>query len=170
MDLPLILEISALELRQSTERGFGKERATKAGLTIRSPRYSILEAGDNRNLLCECQAVNNRSGSKYKSSVLFESVDIVDDGSGTELQTANGPVNIAPVPGRSDVKVRCTCLDYRFRFADINDGENALLGNRPPPYVRKTDTRPPANPSNSPGMCKHLHTFMDYLESEGIIV
>jgi hypothetical protein len=69
---------------------------------------------------------------------------------------------------KTEVKVRCDCPDFRWRFAYYNDLKQALYGLRPPPYKRKTN-RPPVNPRHLPGMCKHLFNVVKILSSRGVI-
>lgn len=66
-------------------------------------------------------------------------------------------------------KVRCSCLDFRFRFADYNSQDKSLVGRAPPMYQRKTTTRPPVNPDHVPGMCKHLLKLVQVLRGYGLI-
>jgi hypothetical protein len=69
---------------------------------------------------------------------------------------------------KTEVKVRCDCPDFRWRFAWYNDQKEALYGLRPPPYRRKTN-RPPVNPRHLPGMCKHLMNVVKILASRQVI-
>jgi len=64
-----------------------------------------------------------------------------------------------------DVKVRCTCEDFRWRFAAYNHGDASLQGDPPDAYVKKTD-RPSVNPNNTPGVCKHLVKLKNEIERE----
>ena len=65
----------------------------------------------------------------------------------------------APTPSHN-VGVRCTCPSYFFYFSHANRLRGCSFGVRFRPYVRRTplsDPRyPQKNPSNIPGMCKHL--------------
>lgn len=70
----------------------------------------------------------------------------------------------------NNAQVRCTCLDFYFRFADQDYQNGSLLGAAPQPYRRKTNTRPPANPTNTIGMCKHLIKLADKLKDMNILV
>lgn len=69
----------------------------------------------------------------------------------------------------TNVKVRCTCLDFHFRFSWQNYSDNSLVGNPPPIYRRKTTTRPPANPTEVPGLCKHLVRLFDVLKRNRLV-
>lgn len=85
------------------------------------------------------------------------------------LEPAPAPGNVKiPLPTGSSVftqpikldsntvQVRCSCLDFYHRFAHYNHKDASLYGEPFPPYQRKTTTRPPANPSKLPGVCRHL--------------
>lgn len=67
------------------------------------------------------------------------------------------------------IKVRCSCLDFRFRFANYNKRDMSLVGPPPPRYVPKTN-RPPVNPHQVPGMCKHILKILDVLADDGVLV
>lgn len=69
----------------------------------------------------------------------------------------------------NNVRVFCSCLDFRWRFAFANSKNNSLYGNVPPPYAKKTD-RQPVNPQNVPGVCKHLIKLAETLSESGVVV
>jgi hypothetical protein len=71
--------------------------------------------------------------------------------------------------GTNNVRVRCGCLDFYHRFAHYNLGDNSLYGGPFPPYQRKTTTRPPANPSRLPGMCRHLLRVFETLQQARMV-
>jgi hypothetical protein len=76
---------------------------------------------------------------------------------------------IEPVQYRgTDVQVSCNCLDFYYRFSAWNHGDGSLLGDPPPPYVKKTDSEP-VNPNEVPGLCKHLMALTNELKRERII-
>jgi hypothetical protein len=68
-----------------------------------------------------------------------------------------------------NVKVRCNCMDFYFRFANYNAQDKSLVGKPPPLYRRKTTTRPPVNPGQVPGMCKHLLKLVQTLQGAGLV-
>jgi hypothetical protein len=124
---------------------------------------------DNNSL--EVRAKTKTDNAAYDSIIYLEAVEYV------EAETPNstsfvGPDGseyfIMPVPRSNNVKVNCTCLDFYYSFAVWNDNKNSLFGDSPDPYVKKTK-REPKNPTKSPGMCKHLLKFFDYLVREKII-
>lgn len=71
---------------------------------------------------------------------------------------------------KHNVKVRCSCLDFYWRFAKWNYSDKSVIGPAPRPYVRKTDTRPPVNPTQTPGLCKHLMKAFDQLHADGLVM
>lgn len=54
----------------------------------------------------------------------------------------------------SDVLVRCNCKDFSYRFNFYNHLDKSLYGRKRAKYESKGG--PPANPTMSIGMCKHL--------------
>lgn len=69
---------------------------------------------------------------------------------------------------QTNVKVRCNCLDFYYRFAAWNYEDKSLVGRSPPLYQKKTD-RPPVNPAQVPGLCKHLIKLFTTLKRQGIV-
>jgi hypothetical protein len=63
---------------------------------------------------------------------------------------------------KSEVTVRCSCPDMTYRFAFANIKARCWFGGRPKKYIKKTK-RPPINPDNIAGMCKHLVGLQGYL-------
>lgn len=92
-----------------------------------------------------------------------DSVVTIEATDGTE--TSLIPINLAT----HNIKCRCTCMDFRFRFANYNSSDKALVGRPPPPYVRKTTTRPPVNPMQVPGVCKHILKLIQVLQQQGVV-
>ena len=74
----------------------------------------------------------------------------------------------APFAHKSKIKVKCSCLDFYYRFSVWNDQKDAHVDPPPVPYVKKTD-RPPVNPRRQAGVCKHLIKFINTLKAEGIV-
>lgn len=88
-------------------------------------------------------------------NVMFEDADQSDNTSFTAVDGEE--YHIIPIQlEKNTVKVNCNCLDFYYRFAPYNNKQDALYGNPPPPYRRRTLTHPPANIQQTPGLCKHL--------------
>ncbi|QPB08509.1 SWIM-type zinc finger protein [Vibrio phage Va2] len=66
------------------------------------------------------------------------------------------------------VLLRCSCPDFRFTFMYPDYDKKSLQGRRIP-YQRKTTTRPPRNPDDIPGVCKHLIAVFNKLTNLGFI-
>ena len=64
---------------------------------------------------------------------------------------------------------------YMDSYKQTEDSEpiirraKALYGGAFKRYVRKTKTRPPRNPSNLPGFCKHISEGIEYLRKENVV-
>jgi hypothetical protein len=84
--------------------------------------------------------------------------------------TTGEEVTIVPIKLRDNiVRVRCDCLDFYYRFAPWNFSNDDIYGPKPKPYVRKTNHYPPANPSRSPGICKHVMKLTQACQEAGIV-
>lgn len=156
---------------------------TKRGATIKdSPR----EQNANKvqvhevNLLPSLQektlTAKSRTKSKdkfYETIIVFSGVQYFTEGGHgrQQIQATDGSTYfIDPIrPYKSNVKVRCTCLDFYFRFSVWDQRDGALTGDAPEPYRRKTDTYPPVNPQKVSGLCKHIIKLTNYLRQEKII-
>jgi len=119
------------------------------------------------------------SGNSYQPQMMFLNVNYVNMEDNPEVendptlvtfQAADGKdYTIEPIHlSRNNVKVRCTCLDFRWRFAIYNDRDNSLFGDGPGLYQNKTD-RQPNNPQRVPGVCKHLLKLAAELKVNGVV-
>lgn len=112
------------------------------------------------------------NGHLYQQSIQFNGVMFEggDTDANITVPTADGgeqslqPMNLA----EHNVKVRCSCLDFYYRFANYNSQDKSLIGKAPPVYVKKTN-RPPVNPTRVPGMCKHLLRLVEELQKAGVV-
>jgi hypothetical protein len=104
--------------------------------------------------------------------MLFSDV-VYEDGDQGDNVTFKGSDNqeyhIQPIQlSRNNVKVRCSCLDFRWRFALWNSKDGSLYGDPPGPYKKKTN-RPPVNPQRVPALCKHLMKTTIALKQSGVL-
>ena len=70
---------------------------------------------------------------------------------------------------RTKIRIRCSCPDFYFTFSHTVRQAKALYGGPFKRYVRKTKTRPPRNPSNFPGFCKHINEGIEYLRRTDVV-
>ena len=68
----------------------------------------------------------------------------------------------------TDVLLRCNCKDFHWRFTHWNKVDQSLYGRDRKKYEAKYHPGS-ANPTKSPGMCKHLMKMMQVLGESGII-
>lgn len=162
------------QLRQSTEQGFPrtKKRQHSVG-EVRVTGIQYLPAPQQKAIQITT-ATTSSSGNQHKQSVMLKNAEFetMGNGSNASFKDATGReyfIKTLPLTD-TNVHVTCDCEDYIFRFAHTNDQNGCHLGQLPPNYVRKTTTRPPANPNNVPGCCKHLLKIMDTLKGYGLLV
>lgn len=119
------------------------------------------------------KALVNNEGRKNDSIILFKGVKYRgSEGRGTvSIKASDGrEVHLEPLSlEENDVMVRCTCRDFRWRFAHWNRVDGSLYGRGPGKY--EAAVRPgSSNPSGSPGMCKHLMKMAKILRESGGLV
>ena len=109
----------------------------------------------------------------YETMIVFSGVQYFNEGGHgrQEFQGSDGSTYyIDPIrPYKSNVKVRCGCLDFYFRFSVWDQRDDALHGEPPEPYQRRTDSYPLVNPSKVSGLCKHIIKLTNYLKQQRII-
>lgn len=171
-----IIETTYNKLLQSTraEHGNDREKISRR-VSINAIKYIPSIPDGTLTVKFETTTIDD----SYNSSIMFE-VDYVNeenigdikdqsqifrfkDVSGGNLEVYKPPLN------STNIKVSCSCLDFYYRWASYNAKDGSLLGDPPPPYIKKTD-RPSVNPGNSPGLCKHLIYVVEFLKSEGLFI
>lgn len=113
-----------------------------------------------------------RSSAGYNQTLVFKNVEFseeepeVDKNDWYYLEDKNVWYK-KPGLEENDILARCGCPDHRFRFQLALKKNKALHGNLIP-YEKKTD-RPPLNPDDIPGLCKHNYNFIKALIQKGYI-
>lgn len=114
-----------------------------------------------RNLLVRGQAKSGTYNNVfYKPMLFFNEIQFEDEDTPQNVSfkvSGNEDYHMQPIDLSDNiVRVRCDCLDFYFRFSPWDFSNDDLFGPKPKPYVRKTNTYPPVNPTRSPGICKHI--------------
>lgn len=153
-------------LRQNIQRGFPdtrKRQHATGEVNITNVQYVPIAGG------LQVKSASRSNGNNYNQVIIFSGVKQAPEGA-TYTGTDGAEHTIEPIalPG-SNVKVNCNCLDFHYRFALWNFNDNALAGPKPPLYRRKTTHRPPANPLQVSGVCKHILKLVDALRQNGLV-
>ena len=126
-----------------------------------------------KNKLLKVSTTISSKGKNYDVAVEFSDVvfhGTPSDNTLTIKASDQKDYHFSPIKASdNDVKVRCTCLDFHWRFAMWNYNDGSLIGMKPKLYKKKTD-RPPVNPKRAPGMCKHIMKAIGYIQSQGMLV
>lgn len=167
----LLLETTFAELENQTLRTFpNTPNRHNAVNPVQITQIKLTPSVDAGELLVEAVA---KGGQNYQPKMLFEGVEYQEEDAPDNITftASNGDeYHVAPISlKQNNVKVFCTCLDFYYRFATWNANDKSLLGTAPPPYIRKTQTRPPVNPSKTPGVCKHLLKLATELVTSKIV-
>ena len=105
----------------------------------------------------------------FNPIIVFKKVHYLESGSIT-LKDKNGQQYFIEQLSlqNNDVLVRCQCKDFRWRFNYYDHIDRSLYGSKAAKYEAK-GVRPPANPMEMPGMCKHCMKMMEVLREAGIV-
>lgn len=165
-----LLELSLSQLVQKTVAAFpDTELRQHATDTVSVSDIQLLPA--NGALLAK-GVVRGSGGKHYDCAMQFDKVQYNPADGANQVTFVSGEQEYKIVPinrQTSRVKVRCTCLDFRFRFAHYDHSVDALYGDQPSLYAKVPGSnRATANPTKSPGVCKHLIDFADSLEDSGL--
>lgn len=169
----LLLELTYNQLLSQTKRGQtikDSPRESDAN-KVQIQEVNLIPSIQNKTLTVKSRT---RTTEKfYETVIVFSGVQYFNEGGHgrQEIQATDGSnYFIDPIrPYKSNVKVRCTCLDFYFRFSVWDQRDDALTGEPPQPYQRKTDTYPPVNPQKVSGLCKHIIGLTNYLKQQRII-
>lgn len=165
-------EMTTYQLDRSTHTAFGDTRDQRSVQTqVGNIQFSATEDKGKKQLVVK-SSVTGATGTKYDTIIIFKNVtfEAEDTATNISIQGSDGKMlHIDPyTSARSDVFVRCGCMDFYWRFANWNFKHHALFGDKPAPYVKKTD-RPPVNPMQKAGTCKHLYKLIAQLRQKGLI-
>lgn len=166
-----LLELSLDELVQRTISAFpDTERRQNATYSVSVTDTKLLPADGT---LIAKATVRGSGGQMYECVIQFENVKYnpTEEDAATFV-SGDKEYKIVPIRrSETDVKVCCKCLDFRYRFAHYNQSADALYGQSPELYAKVPGSnRGPANPTHTPGVCKHLMDLADTLEQSGLFV
>ena len=166
-----LLEITLQKLQQSTVDAFPdtKKRQHKSN-TVNISQVKFLPY--QKSNVLKVEGVATSGPNRYNCTMTFEDV-YYEESDSNQVVSFKGvddqSYHIHPLKNDvNDVKVKCTCMDFHYRFAQANYQADGLEGNPPPPYVKKTD-RPDVNPETEPGMCKHLVKLKEHLTTINLL-
>lgn len=157
------------QLASQTKVFFGPEREQR-GARVQNPDFEMIPSIQDGTILVKGKTRSNKT--TYESSILIAGVKYVKEGTANAVDFTGPDGSVywvqRPNKTKNDVKVRCTCLDFHYRFAIWNHKNGTLLGEPPDPYVKKTD-RAPVNPDKVAGVCIHLYKIADRLRVENLL-
>lgn len=169
MDGETLLELSLSNLRNNVRREFGPEREQRSN-RVSITNYQVVPSIPDKTLLIKAKVVGEEKN--YDVQVRFANVTFGQELSPgfVDIKAMDGQTYIIKkfTSAQTQAKVKCSCLDFYYRFSLWNHNRKSLEGDPPPPYIKKTN-RPPVNPSKVPGSCKHIIKFVTFLRSEGIV-
>jgi hypothetical protein len=167
-DKQLLLEISYDKLLQNTRRSFDDGRDQRSSEVRITNTLFMPYIGDDR---LEAEGESQTTNGKYTSRVMFDNVIFKDEESPetSSVVAVDGEQYffIKINRSRSNVKVSCSCLDFHYRFATYNHRDDALAAKAPKVHVKSTG-RPPVNPAEVSGVCKHIIRLVEELDRDDL--
>ena len=169
--MKLLLEISYSKLERETWRGFPHTtKRLNAVQEIDVNTVTFLPYLGTKMLLVTSDVQNVVNGNVYRPLIALVGVKFSEKKvPGWFTFVSDGKRYwCEPVPiETSNVRVRCQCGDFNYRFSWYDHRNKALYG-QPFKYQRKTDWYPPANPLEVPGVCKHIGRLARSLKTSGL--
>lgn len=154
----ILNEYAVSDLEKGTNNIFPNRKPKSKSIIVRNKQYIKY---DNDKILVKANVRGQTSN--YVSSILFVDVKFTNPAENQSVKL--GSYHISPLTTIQPGKISCTCEDFKWTFAWSNAKKDALDGNPPPPYKRKTN-RPPRNPTETAGMCKHLLKLYSDIQAE----
>ena len=159
------------QLQQNTQRAFPQTPRQQNAGTVQIANMKLQPFGPTNDLQCVAEARNE--GKTYNPKIMFLQVEYEDEDTQQNVTFTGSdgqeyhiqPINL----NGSNCKVACTCLDFYWRFASFNYNDQSLIGQKPPPYQKRSETRGPANPAQVPGVCKHIIKTVENLRQTGLV-
>lgn len=166
--MDLLLELSFDQLSRSAETAFPGTTARQHNVDQVAVKHIELLPAEGK--LLAKGVVRGSQGKEYQVAIQFEDVEYNPEEGGVTFVSNGKEYSITPLKQpNTNVKVACTCLDFRWRFAQYNDANQALFGPKPALYAKVPNSkRGAANPTHSPGVCKHLMDFASGLDESGL--
>lgn len=166
----LLTEITIKNVEQNNKDGFPYTKKRQHIVnTVNARHLTFVPYTDSGVLEVKSQTLSN--GHTYNTAIEFSDVNYSERGPISFRASDNEIHNVYPIRiWTNNVKLSCDCLDFRFRFADLHNKNDSLLGDPPPPYIKVPGSnRPPVNPFNALGACKHLLAVSNKLYNMRII-
>ena len=125
-----------------------------------------------KTLFVKGRALNERR--EYTPTIVFKKVQYAEEKSRkmVALKASDGKTYFLErlVMDETDVLVRCNCPDFRWRFSYYDHLDKSLQGPKPKKYTPvHGSNRPPANPMEAAGICKHVMKLAKVLSESTIL-
>ncbi|BCG50086.1 hypothetical protein [Ralstonia phage RP13] len=158
--------------------------AVKYTSVVRERQYSTgkVTAVDYKYLPREKQLYVNAQNISSDKKRLYKTILVFEGVTNSEVPDKDHPVPysskghgvdlyLGQVTSRTRLRTRCQCQDYYFMWEYWNKGKKALVGpHKVYQRVIPPSGRPPVNPLEMPGLCKHLLALVKKLMADGVII
>lgn len=165
-------ESSFKDLYSSTVKAFPKTTKRQYSIDpIKIVKLEWVPYVGLSTLYVKAIAQNTENSKEYNPILLFKSINYSKNKGRNfvEIYDDNGKNYILERIKDNDILVRCNCKDFYWRGNYFDHLDHSLYGRKRSEYFA-TSNRPPANPTSSPMVCKHVIKLYKVLEQSGIIL
>lgn len=165
-----LTEITMPQIKNNNQRGFPTTKKRQHIVNLVNARELKFEPFAPSNTLV-VSGVTLSNSHQYLSTIEFKNVHYHENGPVSFKGSDNEIHNIDRLNiNTSDIAINCNCLDFKFRFSHQHYQNDSLIGSPPEPYTRVPGSnRPPVNPDNVLGACKHILAVEKKLKQMGVI-
>lgn len=170
-EFKFLTEITMPTIKQNNITGFPNTKKRQNVSHLVNVLHTKFEPYEPSNkLIVIADTVSNNH--KYQTAIEFNDVNYNESGLAKFRGTDGEEHNIDKLTMNSiDVNINCTCSDFKYRFAHQHYQNKSLVGEPPEQYVKVPGSnRPPVNPDNVLGACKHILALEKNLKRMGILV
>jgi hypothetical protein len=169
-EFKFLTEITMPTIKQNNISGFPntKKRQNVSHL-VNVLRTKFEPYVPSEKLIVVADTVSNNH--QYQTAIEFDNVNYQENGLASFKGTDGEEHKIDRLTMNSvDVNVNCTCADFKYRFAHQHYQNKSLVGEPPEQYVKVPGSnRPPVNPDNVLGACKHILALEKQLKRLGLV-
>lgn len=131
--------------------------------------YKVLPMVGVKSIMHQCR-VRGTVGD-YLVLMVFQKIEFSEESKpNTVMVKVEDRVMYASIPTtRSPVQLRCDCDDFRFTWEYALTKIKSMIGQWRRYKRVPGSTRPPKNPNDVPGYCKHIYSFTRTLMSSNVL-
>lgn len=165
------IETSIHELYKNIEKGFPRTKKRQHSIdTVRVEHLTWIPFLGVKTLFIKGLIKNENK--KYDSIILFKNINFNknEQKNYIKIKMSNGKEYFVEQidSEKKDVLLRCNCKDFYWRFNYYNSKDHSLYGRKRSKYESNSNIK--SNPSEVPGICKHLIKLTKIIKESNLLL